>query len=193
MPFSRTGMRLFNGLGCSVSLFNPSHVISKSDVELTVFGLHKHCQLQAPLVVLEPVLEICLLREARWRCLAVRDGTSRLDCASRLDVVSLAANIFAPFGAVARISRTDCKGNSAQSSVRCVAAVGLLAIRTRGATGRRRAWRMVRFVPRPVGRRRLLVLINGRTGLIEQSAHDLRARPADPKSRSWFVYVSIGP
>ena len=34
------------------------------------------------------------------------DGTSRLDCASHLDVMSLAANIFAPFGAVPRISRT---------------------------------------------------------------------------------------
>jgi len=40
------------------------------------------------------------------RRLAVRDGTSRLDCASHLDVMSLAANIFAPFGSVARISRT---------------------------------------------------------------------------------------
>ena len=36
----------------------------------------------------------------------MRDGTSRLDCASHLDVMSLAANIFAPFGAVPRISRT---------------------------------------------------------------------------------------
>ena len=66
----------------------------------------QHRPRQTPLVVLEPVLQICPLREARWRCLAVRDGTSRLDCASHLDVMSLAANIFAPFGAVARISRT---------------------------------------------------------------------------------------
>ena len=51
VPFSRSGMRLFNGLGCCVSLLNRSHVIPKSDVELiTVIGTARHrC-----LVVLEP-------------------------------------------------------------------------------------------------------------------------------------------
>ena len=42
VPFSRTGMRLFNGLGCTVSLLNTSHVTPKSDVEFTVFGTACH-------------------------------------------------------------------------------------------------------------------------------------------------------
>ena len=36
----------------------------------------------------------------------MRDGTNRLDCASHLGVMSLATNIFAPFGAVPQISWT---------------------------------------------------------------------------------------
>ena len=60
----------------------------------------------APLVVLELVLEIGALREARWRSLAVRDDTGQLDCASDFDMTSLALNIFAPFGASPRTSRT---------------------------------------------------------------------------------------
>ena len=43
-PFSRTGMLLLNGLGCSVSLINTGHIIQKSDVELTVtvIGTARH-------------------------------------------------------------------------------------------------------------------------------------------------------
>ena len=36
VPFSRTGMRFFNGLGCTVPLLNTSHFTPKSDVEFTV-------------------------------------------------------------------------------------------------------------------------------------------------------------
>ena len=55
---------------------------------------------------MEHVPEIGAPRDARWRCLAASDGASWLDCASHLSVMSLTANIFAPFGAVPRISRT---------------------------------------------------------------------------------------
>ena len=82
-------------------VLSTDHIIPKSDVEHTLFGTAV-----ARWSFLEPDLEICPLREARWRCLAVRGGTSRLDCASHLGGMSLAANIFAPFGAVARIRRT---------------------------------------------------------------------------------------
>ena len=103
VPFLRSGMRIFNGLGCSVSLLNTSHVIPKATwsspwLELrhrlwswSQFSRSAHCERPA----------------GDRRCLVVRDGgTSRLDCASHLDAISLAANIFAPFGAVPRISRT---------------------------------------------------------------------------------------
>ena len=49
--------------------------------------------------------------------------------------------------------------------------------RAHGATGHRRAWHMPRFVPRPVARRRLLVLINDRTGLFEQPATQPESEP----------------
>ena len=82
-------------------MLNTSHVIRKVTWSSPCLGLRATVG-----GLLEHVLEICPLREARCRCLVVRDGTSRLDCASHLDAMSLAANIFAPFGAVPRISRT---------------------------------------------------------------------------------------
>ena len=89
VPFWRSGMRLFiQRFGLQRFVLSTSHVIPKSDV------------------VLELVLEIGVLRGARWRSLAVRDGTSQLDCASDFDVTSLALNIFAHFGAGPRTSRT---------------------------------------------------------------------------------------
>ena len=93
-------------------------------------------------------------------------------------------------------NKSDSEANGARSSVRCVAVVGLPAAHARGATGHLRAWHwhiMPRFVPRPVARRRLLVLISDRTGLFVQPAHSPRANPADSKSRSWFIYVNSGP
>ena len=99
-PFSRTGMRLLNGLGCSVSCSTQATSFRKATWSSPCLGLRATVG-----GLLEHVLEICPLREARCRCLVVRDGTSRLDCASHLDAMSLAANIFAPFGAVPRISR----------------------------------------------------------------------------------------
>ena len=103
VPFSRSGMRLSNGLGCSVSLLNTSHVTPKSDVRR---GVHRVWNCVPPLMVLELVLEIGAPREARWRCLSTSDGASWLDCASHFDVTSFDVNILAPFGADSRISRT---------------------------------------------------------------------------------------
>ena len=55
------------------------------------------------------------------------------------------------------------------------------------------SWRMPRFVTRPVARRRLLVLVNDRTGMFEQPAHDPRAKQAETKWRLWFVCFTSGP
>ena len=59
VPFSRTGMRLFNGLGCSVSCSIQATSSEKRR------GAHRDWNCTTLLVVLEPVLEICPLREAR--------------------------------------------------------------------------------------------------------------------------------
>ena len=97
-------MRLFNGLGCSVPLLNTSHVIPKSDVELTVIGTLELHDTVGGLGASSRDLPAArgplkMPRRARWH-------EPRLDCASHLDVISLAANTFAPFGAAPRISRT---------------------------------------------------------------------------------------
>ena len=191
VPFSRSGMRLLNGLGCSVSRSTQTTSFRTATWRSPLFETARHRWWSW-----SQFSKICPLREARGRCLVVRDCTSRrLDCASHLDVMSLAANIFAPFGAVPRINRPARRmAHDLLCAALLLSAVGLPAARARGATGHRRAWHTIpRFVPRPVARRRLRVLINGRTGLFEQPAHSPRTNPADSKSRLWFIYVNSGP
>ena len=85
-------MRLFDGLGCSVSLLKTSHTTPKSDVELTVFGTAAGHRWWC---CFELVLEIGAPREARWRCLAASVGSSWLDCALHFDVMTFAVSILA--------------------------------------------------------------------------------------------------
>jgi len=185
-PFSRSGMRLFNGLGSSVSCSTQATSLRKAtwsspclELRATVDGVGARSRdrrtARGPLEM--PVHE--RWRELAWLRLALRRHV-----------------VWCEYPRAFRCwfsNKSDSEANGARSSVRCVAAVGLPAARARGATGHRRAWHMPRFVPRPVARRRLLVLINGRTGLFEQPAHSPRANPADSKSRSWFIYVNSGP
>ena len=102
-PFSRSGMRLFNGLGSSVSCSTQATSLRKATWSSPCLELW-NCV--PPLMVLELVLEIGAPREARWRCLSTSDGASWLDCASHFDATSFDVNILAPFGADSRISRT---------------------------------------------------------------------------------------
>ena len=101
VPFSRTGMRFFNGLGCSVSCSTQATSFRKATWSSPCLGLRATVG-----GLLEHVLEIGAPREPPWRCLAASDGASWLDCALHVDVMSFAVNILAPFGAVSRTSRT---------------------------------------------------------------------------------------
>ena len=101
VPFSRTGMRLFNGLGCSVSCSTQATSFRKATWSSPCLGLRA-----AVGGLLEHVLEIGAPREPPWRCRAASDGASWLDCALHVGVMSFAVNILAPFGAVSRTSRT---------------------------------------------------------------------------------------
>ena len=101
VPFSRSGMRLFNGLGCSVSCSAQATLFRKAtwsspwlELHGTVGGLGASSR---DLPTARGPLKIP--RSARWH----QPAWLRL---AHLDVMSLASNIFAPFGAVPRISRT---------------------------------------------------------------------------------------